>query len=46
MIKSKKQSLIVIGVFALVLMLGTVTYSFFNYTKQNLAKALDEILDL
>ena len=33
MIKSKKQSLIVIGVFTLVLMLGTVTYAFFNYTR-------------
>ena len=32
MIKTKKQSFIVIGVFALVLMLGTVTYAFFNYT--------------
>ena len=33
MIKNKKQSLIVIGVFTLVLMLGTVTYAFFNYTR-------------
>ena len=33
MIKSKKQSLIVIGAFALVMLLGTVTYAFFNYTR-------------
>ncbi len=33
MIKSKKQSLIVIGVFTLVLLLGSVTYAFFNYTR-------------
>ena len=33
MIKSKKQSLIVIGVFTLVLALVTTTYAFFNYTR-------------
>ncbi len=33
MIKSKKQSLIVIGVFTLALLLGSVTYAFFNYTR-------------
>ena len=33
MIKSKKQMFIVLGVFTLVLMLGTVTYAFFNYTR-------------
>ena len=33
MIKSKKQMYLVIGAFALVLMLGTVTYAFFNYTR-------------
>ena len=41
MIKSKKQSLIVIGVFTLVMLLGTVTYAFFNYTRtgsQNIIK--------
>ena len=33
MIKSKKQMFIVIGVFTLVILLGTVTYAFFNYTR-------------
>ena len=33
MIKNKKQSLIVIGAFILVLMLFTTTYAFFNYTR-------------
>ena len=40
MIKSKKQSLIVIGVFTLVLMLGTVTYAFFNYTRTGTANVI------
>ena len=40
MIKSKKQSLIVIGVFTLVLMLGTVTYAFFNYTRTGEANTI------
>ena len=34
MIKSKKQMFIVIGAFALVMLLGTVTYAFFNYTRK------------
>ena len=33
MIKTKKQMFIVIGVFTLVMLLGTVTYAFFNYTR-------------
>ena len=33
MIKSKKQMFVVIGVFTLVMLLGTVTYAFFNYTR-------------
>ena len=33
MIKSKKQMFIVIGVFALVMLLGTFSYAFFNYTR-------------
>ena len=33
MIKSKKQMYIVIGVFALVMLLGEITYAFFNYTR-------------
>ena len=33
MIKNRKQMFIVIGVFCLVLLLGTVTYAFFNYTR-------------
>ena len=32
-IKSKKQMYIVIGVFALILLLGITTYAFFNYTR-------------
>ena len=40
MIKSKKQSLIVIGVFTLVLMLTTVTYAFFNYTRTGTANTI------
>ena len=40
MINSKKQSFIVIGVFALVLMLGTVTYAFFNYTRTGTANTI------
>lgn len=37
MIKPKKLVYLVIGVLALVLMLGTVTYAFFNYTRTGLA---------
>ena len=33
MIKSKKQMFIVISVFALVMLLGEITYAFFNYTR-------------
>ncbi len=33
MIKSKKQMFIVIGAFALIMMLGTVSYAFFNYSR-------------
>ena len=33
MIKSKKQMFTVIGVFLLIMLLGTVTYAFFNYTR-------------
>ena len=33
MIKTKKQSIIVIGAFILTLLLGTTTYAFFNYTR-------------
>ena len=33
MIKSKKQMYIVIASFALILLLGTTTYAFFNYTR-------------
>ena len=40
MIKSKKQMFIVIGVFTLVLMLGTVTYAFFNYTRTGTANTI------
>ena len=40
MIKSKKQSLIVIGVFTLVMLLGTVTYAFFNYTRTGTANII------
>ena len=32
-IKSKKQMFIVIGAFALILLLGTASYAFFNYTR-------------
>lgn len=40
MIKSKKQMFTIIGVFALVLMLGTVTYAFFNYTRTGVANTI------
>ncbi len=33
MIKSKKQMLLVITIFTLILTLGSVTYAFFNYTR-------------
>ena len=41
MIRNKKQMYLVIGAFALVLLLGTTTYAFFNYTRtgtQNIIK--------
>lgn len=40
LIKSKKQMFIVISVFALVMVLGTVTYAFFNYTRTGTANNL------
>ena len=40
MIKSKKQMFIVIGVFALVMLLITVTYAFFNYTRTGTANTI------
>ena len=40
MIKSKKQMFIVIGVFTLVMLLGTVTYAFFNYTRTGAANTI------
>ena len=40
MIKSKKQMFIVIGVFTLVMLLGTVTYAFFNYTRTGPANTI------
>ena len=40
MIKSKKQSLIVIGVFTLVLALVTTTYAFFNYNRTGSANTI------
>ena len=40
MIKNKKQMFIVIGIFTLVLMLGTVTYAFFNYTRTGTANTI------
>ena len=40
MIKSKKQMFIVIGAFALVLTLLSVTYAFFNYTRTGTANVI------
>ena len=40
MIKKKQQMFIVIGVFVLVLLLGTTTYAFFNYTKTGTANTV------
>ena len=40
MIKSKKQMFIVIGAFILVMLLGTVTYAFFNYTRTGSANTI------
>ncbi len=40
MIKTKKQMFIVIAVFTLVLLLGTTTYAFFNYTRTGSANTI------
>ena len=40
MIKSKKQMFIVIGAFLLTIILGTVTYAFFNYTRTGTANTI------
>ncbi len=40
MIKSKKQMLLVISLFTLLLILGSVTYAFFNYTRTGTANTL------
>ena len=40
MIKNRKQMFIVVGVFCLVLLLGTVTYAFFNYTRTGTANTI------
>ena len=40
MIKTKKQMYLVIGAFALVMLLGGVTYAFFNYTRTGTANTI------
>ena len=40
MIKTKKQMYLIIGVFTLVMMLGTITYAFFNYTRTGTANTI------
>ncbi len=40
MIKTKKQMFIVIGAFLLTILLGTVTYAFFNYTRTGTANVI------
>ena len=40
MIKSKKQMFLVIGIFTLVMMVGSVTYAFFNYTRTGVANTI------
>ncbi len=40
MIKSKKQMFIVIAAFTLILLLGTTTYAFFNYTRKGSANTI------
>ena len=40
MIRNKKQMFIVIGVFCLILLLGTTTYAFFNYTRTGSANTI------
>ena len=37
MINNKKQMLMIIGIFALILLLTAGTYAFFNYTRNGLA---------
>jgi len=40
MIKTKKQSLIIVGAFVIALMLFTTTYAFFNYTRTGSANTI------
>ena len=40
MIKSKKQMFTIISVFALVILLGTVSYAFFNYTRTGISNTI------
>ena len=40
MIKTKKQMYLVISVFTLILLLGTTTYAFFNYTRTGVANRI------
>ena len=40
MIKSKKQMFMVIGSFVLIMLLGTITYAFFNYTRTGTANRI------
>ncbi len=40
MIKSKKQMLLVITIFTLILTVGSITYAFFNYTRTGVANTL------
>ena len=40
MIKTKKQMFIVIGVFTLIMILGTTSYAFFNYTRKGQANSV------
>ena len=40
MIKNKKQMFVVIGAFVLVMLLTTVTYAFFNYTRTGVANRI------
>ena len=40
MIKSRRQMFIIIGAFILVMLLGTVTYAFFNYTRTGSANTI------
>ena len=40
MIKTKKQMFTVIGAFIFIMLLGTVTYAFFNYTRTGVANRI------